>query len=95
MGLPDEDKLGYLCRQDMQKINTAVTNIRAALGKVTALMGADTWTGNAADKWATDFNGRMGSLGRLFDSYPPEEQRLITKANEEQAKLDKKMHGAS
>ncbi|MGP3973619.1 hypothetical protein ACTWQF_06165 [Streptomyces sp. 8N114] len=75
-----------LCRQDMAKIETAVSNIRTAAKKVTDLMGPDTWTGTSADNWAGDFNGRMSSLGYLFDSYPAEEQRLITKAGEAEPK---------
>jgi hypothetical protein len=79
----------------MSKIETAVGNIRAALRKVTDLMGDKTWVGDSADRWATDFNGRMGALGRLFDSYPPEEDRLIAKAQKDQAEMDRKMHGGS
>ncbi|WP_326689864.1 hypothetical protein OIE63_23730 [Streptomyces sp. NBC_01795] len=71
-----------LCRQDMGTIETAVTNIRTAVQKVTELMGSDTWAGPTADSWAEDFNGRMSSLNYLFDSYPAEEQQLIAKAGE-------------
>ncbi|MFE9338141.1 hypothetical protein [Streptomyces sp. NPDC007063] len=75
-----------LCRQDMAKIESAVGNVRTALKAVTDLMGSDTWAGTAADKWAGDFNGRMSSLNYLFNSYPAEEQRLITRAGEEKPK---------
>ncbi|MET9857732.1 hypothetical protein ABZY93_00185 [Streptomyces smyrnaeus] len=82
MGMSDAD----LCRQDMARIGTAVDNIRIAVQKVTNLMGADTWAGTAADTWAGDFNGRMSSLNYLFESYPAEEQALITKAEENEPK---------
>ncbi|MFI7241847.1 hypothetical protein [Streptomyces qinglanensis] len=75
-----------LCRQDMAKIESAVGNVRTALKAVTDLMGSDTWAGTAADTWAGDFNGRMSSLNYLFNSYPAEEQRLITRAGEEKPK---------
>ncbi|GAA1894744.1 hypothetical protein [Streptantibioticus ferralitis] len=78
----------------MAAIETAVGNIRDALKKVNQLM-TKTWVGSAADKWATDFNGRMGSLSRLFDSFPDEEQKLIAKAQKDQANLDSKYHGHS
>jgi hypothetical protein len=87
MGIPDEDKLGTLCRQDMNKIEASVTAIRTAMGSVNTLIGRDTWVGAAADKWGTDIQGRMGALGRLFDSYPAEENRLVSEAQKKQAKL--------
>ena len=90
MGIPDEDKLGYLCQQDMNSIETSVANIRAAIQAVNGLMGKDTWVGASADAWGGDFQGRMGALGRLFDSYKPEEQRLIAKAQKDQADMDRK-----
>ncbi|MDX6329185.1 MAG: hypothetical protein QOI83_1568 [Streptomycetaceae bacterium] len=95
MPVPTEDRLDYICRQDMNKVETSVGNIRAAIKKVTDLMGANTWVGASADTWGTDFSGRMGALSRLFDSYPAEEQRLITKAQQDQAKLNNPVHGAS
>ncbi|MGP3974157.1 hypothetical protein ACTWQF_08930 [Streptomyces sp. 8N114] len=82
MGQPEAD----LCKQDMAKIETAVRNIRVAIKSVTDLMGADTWTGPTADYWGGDFHGRMGTLNYLFNSYPAEAQRLITKAQEEKPK---------
>ncbi|MEV6010369.1 hypothetical protein AB0M29_26575 [Streptomyces sp. NPDC051976] len=94
MGIPDEDKLGYLCQQDMNSVETSAHNIRAAIQAVNALMGKDTWVGAAADKWGGDFSGRMSTLGRLFDSYPAEEQRLIAKAQKDQADMDRKRTGA-
>lgn len=87
MGIPDEDKLGTLCRQDMNKIETSVTAIRTAMRNVNTLIGRDTWVGDAADKWGNDIQGRMGALGRLFDSYPAEENRLVTEAQKKQAKM--------
>ncbi|MGW7007649.1 hypothetical protein ACWGCW_33805 [Streptomyces sp. NPDC054933] len=77
----------------MATIETAVGNIRDALKKVTQLMGSKTWVGSAADNWAADFNQRMGSLGRLFDSFPDEEKRLITNAQKSQADMDRKYRG--
>ena len=32
----------------------------------------------------------MGALGRLFDSYPAEEQRLVAKARTDQADMDRR-----
>ncbi|MEU8586871.1 hypothetical protein AB0C59_07650 [Streptomyces sp. NPDC048664] len=90
MGIPDEDKLGYLCRQDMNKIETSVSSIRAAITAVNNLIGCETWVGSVADQWGTDFQGRMGALGKLFDSYPPEENRLVAKAQKDQAAMDNK-----
>ncbi|WP_250299041.1 hypothetical protein [Streptomyces sp. A 4/2] len=87
MGVPDEDKLGTLCRQDMNKIETSVTAIRTAINNVNALIGCDTWVGAAADRWGNDIQGRMGALGRLFDSYPAEENRLVTEAQKKQAEM--------
>ncbi|AOR32744.1 hypothetical protein BFF78_18230 [Streptomyces fodineus] len=93
MGIPDEDKLGSLCRQDMNKIESSVSNIRSAITAVNNLIGCETWVGPAADKWGTDFQGRMGALSKLFDSYPAEENRLVTKAQEKQASMDRKRTG--
>jgi len=93
MPVPPEDRLDTLCRQDMDTIEDSVRAIRAAVKKVTDLMGAATWVGTSADQWGSDFGGRMGALGRLFDSYPPEEQRLIAKAQQDQAKLNNQAHG--
>jgi len=79
----------------METIETAVSDVRAALKKVHDVMGAKTWVGPSADSWATDFNGRMSSLSRLFDSFPAEEQRLIAKAQKDQAASDSKTQGQS
>lgn len=93
MGRPDEDKLGYLCQQDMKSVETSAGNIRAAIQAVNGLMGKDTWVGATADTWGSEFSGRMGALGRLFDSYPAEEQRLIAKAQKDQADMDRRRQG--
>lgn len=82
-----------LCRTDMEKIESDVSAIRTALRKVHEVMGAKTWVGTSADNWATDFNGRMSSLSRLFDSFPAEEQLLIAKAQKNQEASDRKSHG--
>ena len=95
MGIPDEDKLGYLCQQDMGSVETSAGKIRAAIKAVNGLIGKDTWVGTTADTWGTDFQGRMGALGRLFESYPPEEKRLIAKAQKDQADQDRKRMGGS
>ncbi|MEV6009572.1 hypothetical protein AB0M29_22510 [Streptomyces sp. NPDC051976] len=93
MGIPNEDRLENLCRTDMEKIEADVSDVRAALKKVHDVMGAKTWVGATADAWATDFDGRMISLNRLFDSFPAEEQALIAKAQKDQAASDRKYHG--
>ncbi|MGW3197577.1 hypothetical protein ACWDBD_23895 [Streptomyces sp. NPDC001118] len=93
MGIPDEDKLGSLCRQDMNKIELSVSNIRSAITAVNNLIGCETWVGSAADKWGNDFQGRMGALSKLFDSYPVEENRLVTKAQQRQSAMDRKAMG--
>ncbi|MEU1627013.1 hypothetical protein ABZ746_17170 [Streptomyces sp. NPDC020096] len=90
--MQDKNGLDAQCRQDMAAIETAAGNIREALTKVNQLM-SKTWVGSAADKWAGDFNGRMSSLTRLFDSFPPEEKQLIAKAQQDQANQDSKYHG--
>jgi hypothetical protein len=90
--MQNEDRLDTQCRQDMAAIETAAGDVRDALRKVNQLM-TNTWVGSAADKWAADFQGRMGSLTRLFDSFPPEEQKLIAKAQQDQANLDSRYHG--
>lgn len=77
----------------MEKIETDVSEIRTAMRKVQDVMGAKTWVGATADTWASDFDGRMTALGRLFDSFPAEEQRLIAKAQKDQAASDRKYHG--
>lgn len=87
MGVPDGDKLGTLCREEMNKVETSVAAIRAAIKNVNNLIGCDTWVGTAATNWGTDFQGRTGRLGRLFDSYPAEETRLVAEAEKKQAKL--------
>jgi hypothetical protein len=78
------------CKKDMAAVRTAEGNIRAALEKVNQMM-TGTWVGTAADRWGTDFHGRMGTLSKLFDQFPAEEQRLIDKAQ----KADKTPKGAS
>ncbi|UNS99897.1 hypothetical protein MMF93_28150 [Streptomyces tubbatahanensis] len=75
-----------LCRQDMGKIDTAVDTVRAAMKRVTDLMGTNTWVGPTADQWGGDFHGRLGSLNYLFNSYPAEQQRLITEAEQDKPK---------
>ncbi|WP_159056481.1 hypothetical protein [Streptomyces yokosukanensis] len=95
MGIPDEDKLGYICRQDMNAIETSVSNIRSAIKAVNNLIGCETWVGSAADKWGNDFQGRMGALSKLFDSYPAEENRLVTAAQKKQAAMDSKRTGGA
>jgi hypothetical protein len=95
MGIPNEDRLDYICTQDMDAIETAVGKIRTAISNVTALMGRDTWSGQSADKWGGDFNGRMKALGTLFDSYPAEEKSLIAKAKAKQDAMDRKQHGTA
>ncbi|WP_433889381.1 hypothetical protein [Streptomyces sp. CA-111067] len=90
MSTPNEENL---CRTDMGKIESDVSDIRTAIKKVHDVMGAKTWVGATADMWASDFNGRMTSLSRLFDSFPAEEQRLIAKAQKDQAASDRKYHG--
>lgn len=77
----------------MEKIESDVSDVRTALKKVHDVMGAKTWVGATADTWASDFDGRMTSLGRLFDDFPAEEQRLISKAQKDQAASDRKYHG--
>ncbi|MGN5379749.1 hypothetical protein ACQ4WX_28445 [Streptomyces lasalocidi] len=64
----------------MNQIETSVSNIRSAIGAVNSLIGCETWVGADADKWGNDFQGRMGALSKLFDSYPAEESRLVTEA---------------
>ena len=90
MGIPEQDKLGYICQQDMSSVEGSVAKIRTAIKAVNGLMGKDTWVGATADGWGSDFNGRMGALGRLFDSYPAEEQRLVAKARTDQADMDRR-----
>ncbi|WP_277439151.1 hypothetical protein [Streptomyces sp. SPB162] len=87
MGVPDEDKLGNLCRQDMNRIEVSATSIRTAIKQVNDLVGRDTWVGHAADVWGTDLQGRMGALGRLFNSFPAEENRLVSEAQKKQAQM--------
>lgn len=92
MGMSSGTRADVECRQDMESIKTAVGKIRDAMRSVDQLM-SNTWVGAAADKWATDFKGRMSQLSRLFDSFPPEEQRLVAKAQQDQASMDSKYHG--
>jgi uncharacterized protein YukE len=68
------------CKKDMAAISTAEAAIRTAIGNVNQLM-TQTWTGAAADKWGTDFHGRMTRLTKLLDQFTPEQLRLIGKAN--------------
>ncbi|MEV0183977.1 hypothetical protein AB0I54_32540 [Streptomyces sp. NPDC050625] len=77
----------------MNKIEASVSNIRSAIKAVNNLIGCETWAGSAADKWGNDFQGRMGALGKLFDSCPPEEQPLVTKAQKDPAAMDRKRTG--
>ncbi|SEG91319.1 hypothetical protein SAMN05216223_12381 [Actinacidiphila yanglinensis] len=95
MGLPDKDRLENLCQTDMEAIEAEISDIRGAIKQVHAAMGAKTWVGGPADKWATDFNGRMGALSRLFGTFPDEEQRLIAKAQASQDAKDRKARGAA
>ncbi|WP_405778135.1 hypothetical protein [Streptomyces sp. NBC_00859] len=93
MGIPNEDRLDYMCRQDMNAIETAVQDIKDAMGKVDDMM-PHTWIGKKADNWRTDHDGRMKQLKTLFNSFPAEENRLVEKARKKQSEQDKKMHGA-
>lgn len=92
MGIPSADRPDVECRQDMAEIESAASSIRDAMAAVNQLM-TNTWVGAAADKWATDFNGRMRSLRRLFDSFPPEEKKLIGRVQQDQTKMDREYHG--
>jgi hypothetical protein len=78
------------CTKDMAAVKTAEGNIRSAVAKVNQMM-TGTWVGSAADKWGTDFHGRMSRLTKLLDQFPAEEQRLIAKAR----KAEKTPKGAS
>lgn len=69
------------CTRDMAAIEAAVRDITDAMRGVNQFITA-TWVGTAADKWANDFNGRMGMLRRLFDSFPEEEKRLISQTQQ-------------
>ncbi|NUS13210.1 MAG: hypothetical protein HOY69_17715 [Streptomyces sp.] len=90
MGVPDEDKLGTICKTDMGTIETSVSKIVTAIDAVNKLISCNTWVGTSADAWGNDFQSRMNSLKTLFGSYPPEEQRLIAKARQDQADMDRK-----
>lgn len=92
MGIPSSDRSDVECRQDMAAVDVAAGNIRDAISRVNQLM-ASTWVGAAADKWASDFNGRMLSLGRLLDSFPPEERQLVAKVQKDQANMDRQYRG--
>ncbi|MEU3370899.1 hypothetical protein ABZ734_10545 [Streptomyces sp. NPDC006660] len=92
MGIPQEDRLDYNCRKDMNAIETAVGEIRTAIRNVESMM-PKTWIGKKADNWRTDHDGRMKRLKTLFDSFPAEENRLVEKARQDQSKMDQKMHG--
>ncbi|WP_406348173.1 hypothetical protein OHA44_15840 [Streptomyces sp. NBC_00144] len=94
MGIPEQDRLDYVCRQDMNEIERAVTDIKAAMKRVDAMM-PHTWIGKKADTWRTDHEGRMKRLKTLFDSFPAEENRLVGEAQKKQSAQDRKMHGAS
>jgi hypothetical protein len=92
MGIPQQDRLDYMCRQDMNAIENAVSEIRTAMKNVENMM-PKTWIGNKADNWRTDHEGRMRRLKTLFDSFQAEENRLVEKARQDQAKMDRKAHG--
>lgn len=95
MGIPNQDRLESLCQTDMEAIEAEVSDIRGVIKRVHAVMGAKTWVGAPADKWASDFNGRMAALSRLMDTFPDEEKRLVAKAQAKQDAKDKKAaHGA-
>ncbi|MGW5127703.1 hypothetical protein ACWEQ7_27385 [Streptomyces sp. NPDC004069] len=94
MGLPQEDRLDYMCRQDMNAIENAVNEIRTAMKNVDSMM-PKTWIGKKADHWRTDHEGRMKRLKTLFDSFPAEENRLVEKARQKQAEMNSKAHGAA
>jgi hypothetical protein len=91
VGIPQEDRLDYMCRQDMNAIENAVQDIRAAMKNVDDMM-PNTWIGKKADNWRMDHQGRMKRLKTLFDSFPAEENRLTEKAQKDQAKMDRKKH---
>ncbi len=88
MGRPQEDRLDYLCRQDMNAIESAANEIRTAIRNVESMM-PKTWIGKKADQWCADHNGRMQRLKTLFDSFPAEENLLV-----EKARKDETGHGA-
>ncbi|MFG3286077.1 hypothetical protein [Streptomyces sp. NPDC048111] len=92
MGIPQEDRLDYACRQDMNAIESAANEIRTAIRNVESMM-PKTWIGKKADNWRTDHDGRMKRLKTLFDSFPAEENRLVEKARQDQSKMNQKMHG--
>lgn len=81
-----------MCRQDMNAIESAVSEIRTVMKDVENMM-PKTWIGKNADNWRTDHEGRMRRLKTLFDSFPAEENRLVEKARQEQAKTDRKAQG--
>lgn len=91
MGLPQEDRLDYMCRQDMNAIEISVNEIRTAMKNVDSMM-PKTWIGKKADNWRTDHEGRMKRLKALFDSFPAEENRLVENARQKQAEMNSKLH---
>ncbi|MFJ5897348.1 hypothetical protein ACIQFZ_18110 [Streptomyces sp. NPDC093064] len=92
MGIPQEDRLDYMCRQDMNAIESAVSSIRTAMTNVENMM-PKTWIGKKADNWHAEHDGRMKRLRTLFDSFPAEENQLVEKARQKQTQMDRKMHG--
>ncbi|MGW3498871.1 hypothetical protein [Streptomyces sp. NPDC001020] len=94
MAIPQEDRLEYICRQDMNAIERAVNEIRTAMADVDKMI-PKTWIGKKADNWRIDHEGRMKRLKTLFDSFPAEENRLVEKARQDQAKMDNKTHGGN
>ncbi|MEU7383861.1 MULTISPECIES: hypothetical protein [unclassified Streptomyces] len=93
MGIPQEDRLDYMCRQDMNAIESAVSSIRTAMANVENMM-PNTWIGKKADNWRVEHEGRMKRLRALFDSFPAEENQLVERARQKQTEMDRKMHGA-
>lgn len=91
MAIPQEDRLDYICRQDMNAIENAVRDIRTAMTNVDNML-PKTWIGKKADNWRADHEGRMKRLRTLFDSFPAEENRLVEKARQKQTQMDSKAH---
>ena len=97
MGIPYEDTPMGVFESSMSDVQTAAGQIIAALNAAKNLVGDQTWVGNPATAWNSDFMSRYTQLTNLLNSIQPggdEYKALYAKAQQDQATFVKNEHHA-
>ena len=78
---------------DMQAAKVSAGTLRAALDKVDALVGDQTWQGGAADEWEAAWHHRYTKIKDVLQDLPGATEQLVAAAREHDAKEKAKQGG--